>query len=148
MKKLEQEKQKLVKEVDEVQTQLNVALASIRRQLPQFSSINYQLSWNDEKSENETLKGKTNATNIGESRPQTGARNNYNHEKQGPRRGTEKLHPNYPVVYAIKICIQVFLDVQISRSTYQEDQMEQGAYPRTYASSASELYLISSSTMA
>ena len=60
----------------------------------------------------------------------------------------KKLHPNYPVVYEIKIRIQVFLDVQISRSTYQEDQMEQGAYPKTYASSASELYLISAHTMA
>ena len=53
-----------------------------------------------------------------------------------------------PVKYARKIHIQDFSDVQTLRSTYQEDQMEQVAYPRTYASSASELYLMSASTMA
>ena len=55
---------------------------------------------------------------------------------------------SYPAEYARKLHIQDFLDVKISRSTYQEDQMEQATYPRTYASSASELYLISASTMA
>ena len=48
---------------------------------------------NDEKSRKETLKEKTKATNIGGSGPQVGARNNYNHEEQGPGRGIEKFTP-------------------------------------------------------
>ena len=55
---------------------------------------------------------------------------------------------SYPVEYARKLHTQDFLDVQNSRSIYQEDQIEQVAYPRTYASSASELYLMSAGTMA
>ena len=79
-------------------------------------------------------------------------RNRAQEEAQEKRHLEKEMHHEkgnyYPVEYARKLRIQVFLDVQISRSTYQEDQMEQGAYPRTYASSASELYLISARTMA
>ena len=157
LKKLEQEKQNLVEEVNEVQTKLNVTLASIEsakksnenylerfknlqslyrsskeklinkvkilkkkkygnfhqeledtignylmekneieplhRQLSLFSNIKYQVLLNDEKSGKETLKEETKATNIGGSGPQVGARNNYNHEEQGPGRGIEKFTP-------------------------------------------------------
>ena len=55
---------------------------------------------------------------------------------------------SYPAEYAKNLHIQDYSDVQTLRSTYQEDQMEQVAYPRIYASSASELYLMSASTLA
>ena len=79
-------------------------------------------------------------------------RNRTQEEAQKILRQRRKIYQEkgdtYPVKYARKLRIQDFSDVQISRSTYQGDQMEQVAYPRTYASSASELYLISASTMA
>ena len=40
---------------------------------------------------------------------------------------------NYPVENASKIHTQIFLGVQILRNTYQENQMDQIAYPRKYA---------------
>ena len=39
---------------------------------------------------------------------------------------------NYPVENASKIHTQIFLDVQTLRNTYQENQMDQTAYPRKY----------------
>ena len=62
------------------------------------------------------------------------------------RRKTRQKRNSYPVGYATEILIQVFLDVQNSGNTYQEDQRVQGAYPRTYAGSASEQYSMSAST--
>ena len=62
----------------------------------------------------------------------------------------EEMHQekrnSYPVEYARKIRIQDFLDVQSSRSIYQEGRMEQVAYPRKYASYASEQYFMSVNT--
>ena len=40
---------------------------------------------------------------------------------------------NYPVENASKIHTQIFLGVQTSRNTYQENQMHQIAFPRKYA---------------
>ena len=71
-------------------------------------------------------------------------------EAQGDLHQKEKMHQekevNYPVEYARKIHTQDFLDVQNSRSIYQENRTEQVAYPRKYASSASEPYLMSADT--
>ena len=149
LKKLEQEKQNLVEEVNEVQTKLNVTLASIesakksnenylerfknlqslyrsseeklinkvKRLKKKYGNIHQELedtigNYLKEKNEieplrrqllisqisiiesrKETLKEKTKATNIGGSGPQVRARNNYNHEEQGPGRGIEKFTP-------------------------------------------------------
>ena len=71
-------------------------------------------------------------------------------EVQGDSHLKEGMHQekgkNYPVEYARKPHTQVFLDVQNSRSIYQENQMEQIVYPRKYAGSASEPYLVSADT--
>ena len=40
---------------------------------------------------------------------------------------------NYPVENASKIPTQIFLGVQTSRNTYQENQMDQIVFPRKYA---------------
>ena len=53
----------------------------------------------------------------------------------------------FPVKYAKNLHIQDYSDAQNLRSTYQGVQMEQFAYPRTYASSVSELYSGSASTL-
>ena len=43
---------------------------------------------------------------------------------------------NYPVENASKIHTQIFLGVQTSRSIYQENQIDQTAYPRKYGGCA------------
>ena len=55
---------------------------------------------------------------------------------------------SYLAEYAKNLHMWDYSDAQTLKSTYQEDLMEQFAYPRTYAGSASELYLISAHTMA
>ena len=52
----------------------------------------------------------------------------------------EEIHQekgeNYPVENASIINTQIFLGVQTLRNTYQENQMDQIAYPRKYADCA------------
>ena len=58
----------------------------------------------------------------------------------------QKTNAGFPVKYAKNPHIRDYSDAQKLRSTYQEDLMERFAYPRTYASSASEQYSMSAST--
>ena len=53
---------------------------------------------------------------------------------------------SYLAEYAKNLHMRDYSDAQTLRSTFQEDLMEQFAYPRIYASSASEQYSVSAST--
>ena len=59
----------------------------------------------------------------------------------------QKTNAGFPVKYANNLHIRDYSDAQTLRSTYQGVQMEQLTYPRTYASSVSELYSRNASTM-
>ena len=58
----------------------------------------------------------------------------------------QRTNAGFPVKCAMNPHIRDYSDAQNLRSTYQGVQMEQFAYPRTYAGSASEQYSMSAST--